>query len=460
MLRLWNSLSRYEKALIILFALTIPFVHAQVRGDGIGYYAHARSLLINHNLEFRGEWHDPRKEIMNLPLDGRHVVRNPITETGHLPNYWSVGPAVMWAPFLVAAHATVLGLNRLGWQISADGRSWPYLWAMAGASTLYVFTGLFLSFSLARRYAEERWAFLATLGIWLGTTLLIYIYVDPSWSHGQSVFCTSLFLWYWLRTRASRSNEQWVVLGLISGLMLDVRFDSIVFLIAPLEDSLSSCYHAWRTRQTAPHLLPNVIYSSVLYAMSVVVGFLPTLITRQIIFGSPLRFGVYTSQPWNWTSPAFVGVLFSSNHGLLVFTPVLVLAIAGLFLLSRGPYPEAKTYIAIALAFYCLISFFPWWDSTVGLGNRYFIALTPIFIVGLAYAFSRAARFWTNARAATWRFGTILVLLVIWNLGLVYQWCTFMLPIRTQVYWEEVLYNQFRVVPVKLLEDLARKRPN
>lgn len=457
MLRFWKSLSGYEKALLILFALTIPFVHAQVRGDGVGYYAHARSLLIDHNLNYAGDWHDPRKEIMNLPLDGRHVVRNPITETGHLPNYWSVGPAVMWSPFLVVAHLTVLGLNRLGWQINADGRSWPYLVAMAGATTLYGFAGLFLSFKLARRYAEERWAFIATLGIWLGTTLLIYIYVDPSWSHAQSVFCSALFLWYWLKTRDSRTNQQWIILGLISGLMIDVRFDSVVFLLAPLLESLSAYYHAWRERQNAPHALWSLFYSNALFVMSVVIGFLPTLITQQILFGSPLRFGVYTRQPWNWTSPAFLGVLFSSNHGLLVFTPILVLALVGLILLTRSTHPEGKTYIAITLAFYCLISFFPWWHSTVGLGNRYFIALTPIFVIGLAYTFSRSARFWEDARAATWRVGTVTVLLVVWNLGLAYQWCTFLMPSRTQVYWDEVLYNQFRVVPVQLLQDLAKK---
>ncbi len=456
MLRFWRSLSRYEKALIILFVLTIPFVHARVAGDGVGYYAYARSLLIDHNLQFAGDWDNPAKELLCILLDGR-LIQNPITKTGHLPNFWSVGPAMLWSPFLVAAHLTVLVLNRLGWQVSADGRSLPYLVAMAGATALYGFTGIFLSYRLARNYVQERWAFLATLGIWLGSSLPVYIYVDPSWSHAHSVFCTSFFLWYWLRTRKSRTNKQWVILGLISGLMIDVRFDSVVFLLAPLLESLSGYYGAWRSRQNAPQLLRRLSYTNVLYATSVLVAFLPTLVTRQIIFGSPLGFGMYTSQPWNWTSPAFVGVLFSSNHGLLVFTPILVLAIAGLFMLCRSAYPEGMTYVAITLALYCLISFFPWWHSTVGLGNRYFVSLTPIFVVGLAVTFSRAVRVWRDARAATWRVGTITVLLLVWNLGLVYQWSTYLIPVRTQVYWDEVLYNQFRVVPGQLLQDLAKR---
>ena len=456
MVKFWRSLSRYEKALLILFALTIPFVHAQVSGDGVGYYAYARSLLIDHNLQFAGDWHDPKNELLNVYLDG-HIIPNPITKTGHLPNFWSVGPAMMWAPFLVAAHWAVLGLNRLGWHINADGYSWPYLVAMASATILYGFAGLFLSYRLARIYVEERWAFLATLGIWLGGSLPAYIYVLPALSHAQSAFCSALFFWYWLRTRNTRTYRQWIVLGLISGLMIDVRFDSIVLLLAPLLESLSAFAAAWRIRQTEPHSLRKLSFSNVLYALAVVVAFLPTLITRQIIFGNPFRFGVYTSQSWNWTSPAFLRVLFSTSHGLLVFTPILVLAIVGLFLLLQGGYPEAKTYLAVTLAFYCFISVCPWWHGTIGLGNRYFISLTPLFVVGLAVTFSRAVRIWGEARAAMWRLGTITALLVIWNLGLIYQWSTMLLSTRNEVRWDEVVYNQFRVVPGQLLQDIGER---
>ncbi len=364
---------------------------------------------------------------------------------------------MLWSPFLVAAHLAVLGVNRLGWHISADGRSWPYLLAMASGTALYGFTGIFLSYRLALNYVQERWAFLATLGIWLASSLPLYIYVHPSLSHPHSVFCTSLFLWYWLRTRGSRTNQQWVILGLISGLMLDVRFDCVVFLLAPLLESGAAYCAAWRDRQNAPQLLRSLSYANVLYAAGVLVAFLPTMVTRQIVFGSPFDFGMYTSQSWKWTTPAFLGVLFSSNHGLLVFTPILVFALAGLFMLCRSTYPDGVTYLSITVALYCLISFFPWWDSTVGLGNRYFLSLTPIFVVGLGVTFSRAVRIWRDARAATWRLGTITVLLVMWNLGLMYQWSTYLMNVRGQVYWEEVLYNQFRVVPGQMLKDLAER---
>ena len=50
-LRLWKP-DKYEKILIVLFLLTIPLSNPWVRGDGVGYYAYARAMLIEHQPGF------------------------------------------------------------------------------------------------------------------------------------------------------------------------------------------------------------------------------------------------------------------------------------------------------------------------------------------------------------------------------------------------------------------------
>ncbi|MGD0956757.1 MAG: hypothetical protein ABR953_07980 [Candidatus Acidiferrales bacterium] len=45
----------------------------------------------------------------------------------------------------------------------------------------------------------------------------------------------------------------------------------------------------------------------------------------------------------------------------------------------------------------------------------------------------------------------VSALLVLWNLGLVFQWSAGLLP---NSHFDEVLYNQFRVVPGELLHTL------
>ena len=432
--------------------MSLPFIHPQVRGDGIGYYAYARSLLIDHNLQFKDDWKAPNFPPTNRIRDkaGHIVAYNHYTKTGHIPNLYPIGPAILWAPFLIPVHLSVLGARHIGSMVAADGFSRPYLVAMAFATALYGFVGLLLSFRLARCYFEERWALWATIGIWFGTSLPVYMYVDPAWSHADSVFAVALFLWYWNRTREIRTITQWFTLGLISGLMLDIYFANAVFLAVLFPEFLFACRSAWLEpgRNHGPQ--QSVVRSHLLYVAGTLVSFLPTLITRTIIFGQPFALGGYSDEPWRWGSPAFLAVLFSPSHGLLSTTPILIPAIFGLFLLCRR-VPQVGTPLAIsALAFYILIAVYPWWNGVISFGNRFFISLTPVFILGLSTAFSEFACRWGNPQEAARRIVTVSMLLIVWNLGLVFQWAVGMLPSLGPIYWDEVLYNQFRVVPGEL----------
>ena len=54
----------YEKTLLFLFLLTLPFVHPAVEGDGVGYYAYLRSPLIDRNFQFSSDFKDPKNELL------------------------------------------------------------------------------------------------------------------------------------------------------------------------------------------------------------------------------------------------------------------------------------------------------------------------------------------------------------------------------------------------------------
>jgi hypothetical protein len=451
------TFSRAEKTLIVVFLLTLPFIQPRVRDDGIGYYAFARSLLVDHNLQFRGDWKDPRGVPTLIERDnlGRPAAFRSSTSTGHIPNFYPVGPAMLWSPFLVLTHGAVLAARRLGSSsVAADGFSRPYLIAMATSTALYGFLGLWLSFQLARDYFEESWALAATLGIWFASSLPVYMYADPSWSHAHSVFAVSLFLWYWHRTREQRTLFQWITLGLIAGLMLDVYFANSVFLVVPLLEALPVYRRAVTEGNHPAGRVMNVLSRHLAFCVAVLAAFAPTLIIRQIIFGHPLAVGAYANSPWNWTHPAFWSVLGASQHGLLSSTPILIPAIVGIFWLPRRVPVMGRALAVAALAFYLLIAVYPWWDGIESFGNRFFVSLTPIFILGLAAAFSEFARRWRDPLGARRRVATVLAMLILWNLGLVFQWGTGLMPSVGPVYWSEVLYNQFRVVPGEVLRAL------
>lgn len=440
-------MSAREKILLALFVLTLPLVNPWVRGDGVGYYAYARSLLIERRLNFEKDWQHGNESFAmgRVGSDGR-VLPSEYTATGHIANNWSIGPALLWAPFLAVTHASVLLSDRMGAHIPADGFSRPYMVTMAFATWFYGFLGLWISFCLARKYFGERWAFLATLGIWWATSFPVYAYFNPSWSHAHSAFAVALFLWYWNRTRAARTLPQWMLLGVFSGLMVNVYYANGVVLLVPLLEAISPYWKAWRGSPPDGRAVPQLFFRHLIYLGVFLIALLPTLISREVIYGSQLHTGYPTVKDWAWNSPAFWSVLFSSDHGLLSWTPILFLAFVGLGYFRRVDRSFATYLIVVLVAFYAVISLHPAWDGLSSFGNRFFVSLTPIFILGLAALFDSLSRAWGDRRAMTIAAGLTCVL-VVWNLGLIYQWGTHLIPARGPISWRAAAYNQVAVVP-------------
>ena len=446
------TLNGYDKLLILIFVLTLPLVNPWVRGDGVGYYAYARAIVVNHSLQFEPDWLRANPSFYLGRIDALgHLRADQYTRTGHVDNHFTIGPALIWIPFLAITHAVVLGVDHLGARIPADGFSWPYIDTMAFITALAGFLGLFLSFRLARKYFSERWAFLSTLGIWFASSLLVYMYFNPSWSHAHSAFTVALFLWFWDRTRATRTLSQWLLLGLIAGLMLDVYYPNALFLLVVLVELAVTAARIFRSRLSSKtREFRALVFGSSLFAAALVFAFLPTLISRSIIYGSPFSTGYTEVGIWHLTNPLLGQVLFSSDHGLFSWTPILLLASAGLFLVVRRDRVLGWAVVFSALAFYFLIATYPDWDGISSYGNRFFVSLTPIFILGLTALLAASEKLVRNSRVA-WRAAIAgIALLVLWNLGLLFQWGMHLIPDRGPISWSEMASNQFRVVPVDL----------
>ena len=94
--------------LTALFLLSLPFVNPWVRGDGVGYYAYARALLIDHDLNFEQDWLHGNASFVEGRVDARgQILPSQYTSTGHLDNHFSAGPALLWSPFLTLTHGIV-----------------------------------------------------------------------------------------------------------------------------------------------------------------------------------------------------------------------------------------------------------------------------------------------------------------------------------------------------------------
>ena len=440
--------SRYaERTLFVLFLLSLPLLNPWVRGDGVGYYALVRAPLIEHSLDFSHDYQSANARFRDARLDEHGEARSTFrTPTGHLDNHFAVGPAILWSPFLLLAHFLVLIARVLGSAVPADGFSSPYRFAMAFATGLYGFLGLVLSFRLARKYVADLWAFVATIAVWWASSLPVYMYFNPSWSHAHSAFVVALFLWYWHETRPARSLSQWLVLALISGLMLNVYYANTMLLAVLVSEALTDYLAAFR-RNPSALAVRGLVMRHFLFCAVVLACLLPTFITRQIIYGSPFASGYIPLRDWLWRSPVFFQVLFSSNHGIFAWTPILIFSFIGLLLFARRTPAVGFPFLAAVLAFYFFISCYPDWAGISSFGNRFFVSLTSLFILGLALFLDRISQFFPATRPVLLASSVILACFILWNLGFLFQWGIHLVPARGPIDFPHMARNQFTVVP-------------
>ena len=452
------KLTKYECILAVVFLLTLPLSNPWVRGDGVGYYAFARALLIEHNLNFVKDWQEANPSFRMGRVDAEgYLLPQQYTRTGHVDNHFSIGPAILWSPFLIVAHLGVLSYDALGGLVPADGYSRAYTYAMAFGTALYGFLSLWISFLLARKYLPERWAFLATIGIWFASSLPVYMYFNPSWSHAHSAFMVALFVWYWDRTRGTRTWAQWAGLGAVAGLMLDQYYINGVVLLIPLIESLE---HYWRARR-APFSRPvgELFIGNILFSAVMIIFFLPTLVTKKIIYGNYLQTGY--EHLWDWKSPYLLKVMFSSEHGLFSWTPVLLFAVVGFFFLRRADKALARYSAITFTAFLYVVGSYVDWHGLSSFGSRFFVSLTVLFVLGLAALVDKAARVW-GERRTEWMAVAVTTALIAWNFGLIFQWGTHLIPARGPISYRAAAYNQVMVVPERaaatLKSYLTRRR--
>ncbi len=439
----------------MLFLLSLPMLNPWVRGDGVGYYAFVRAPLIEHSLDFTRDYQQANTSFRENRLDkyGQPTAEFR-TRTGHLENHFTVGPAILWAPFLVVTHIGVLVARSLGSAVAADGFSSPYRIAMALATAFYGFLGLLISFRLARKYVEETWALLATLAIWWASSLPVYMYFNPSWSHAHSAFVVALFLWYWHETRDSRTLRQWIILGALAGLMLDVYYaNAMVFVILPFE-ALREYAAAFRRATPSTPRVSQLIARHLVFCIALFICLLPTFIVHRIIYGNASETGYIPIGQWSWTSPNLLSVLFSANHGLISWTPILLFAAIGLFAFWRSVPRVGATFLAAALAFYYFIASYPDWAGISSYGSRFFVSLTPLFILGLAVFLERVTRIFRTPRAALAAACVFLACFVFWNAGLMFQWGSHLIPARGPISFPQMIRNQFLVVPRQITAQL------
>jgi hypothetical protein len=413
--------------------------------DEIQYFSYLRSLWFDHDVSFENEYQYFYDQNIGRG-EGFHATFLELsTESGRRPSFATIGCALLWMPFYAAGHAVAIARG-----YPADGFSYPYVAAVAYGSAFYGFTAILLSIGAARRIVGHGLA--AGMLVWIGTPLLFYMYVSPPYSHACSAFGVALFVTVWLRARESWSIRGAIALGLSGALMAMVREQDAFLAIGPAVDFLISAAAGGRAGMKVEQAV-SMLWIAAVALIAFAIGLLPQLFAYKALNGHFGPSGLVVRK-MSWNAPHAFDVLASPHHGFFIWTPLAVLAIAGLIMLALRRSSSARRIAGCALLMVAAQVYVSGsvesWTVAGAFGQRRFVALTILLTMGLAAVL---AAVWRGPWKAPAAIG--IALCVWWNVALIAQFGTGLMD-RQHLDVRKNAYDAFVTVP-RMIPELAAR---
>lgn len=334
--------------------LVLTFVPI-VRSDGTGYYAYARALVYRGDLVMDETFTD-------YPVYLRR------TETGLLANPWSAGPAMLW----IGPLALYRLVNGGGGHDQGAYAVVCLISAWAGIGTMLI------AYRCARRWYTPAASLIGAIGSFYGSTLWYYSMREGGFAHALSAFVCALAILTWLRLREQPSLGRWIAFGTAAGLVVLIYWATILLLIAPCLGILALMFTARRDYRQ----IIAIIGHCLLAALIALLVFSPQLIVWNAIYSTPVAKPPGT--PSLVLSEPHIIDLFTARMGLVRWTPLAMIGLAGLLLVVwRNPL----TGFALIIAAFIYISYnglLDVWDGGGSFGTRRLTSLALWYALGLA----------------------------------------------------------------------------
>jgi hypothetical protein len=410
--------------LIAFGVLFKPWIHGF---DTVAYFSWLHTVVIDGNLNVGDEF-----------THYGYGAERGVTPTGYTYSEWAVGTAVLWLPFYLFMHGLTYGGRSVGFDVGVSGYETHYIWAISLASALYAFIGILITYRLCREFFTWFISLLAVIMVWLSSSLVFYMYSHPLMSHANDTFAYALFIYVWYKTQRQQNWSGAILRGAAAGLCALVRQMNAVFVLVIL---LEYIIEVLSNRQQIKSGLLKIMACSIAWWLV----YSPQLIVWRIVFGSWLVLNPYASGVgvhFDWLHPHILEVLFSTNRGLFLWTPLMLPATIGWIYLWRSHYRLTLLLVACFLLQLYVVASWGVWGGAAAFGQRFFTNMAPAFMLGLAALLTQLRR-WV---ALKWLI-IIGVFCVIWNSLLIIRYILEDVPRGGDVPLIYLIVGQFTAIP-------------
>ncbi|MCX6277611.1 MAG: hypothetical protein NT004_05910 [Bacteroidetes bacterium] len=359
----------------------------------LSWYFHKDSARFNNRNEL---WSDRAGYYIYLPatffyhFDARKMPSDLDIRTGggfsldslknKIDTKYTYGVALMLSPFFLSAHliSLITGFD------DENGFSMIYMRMMALAGVVYLILGLWLLHRFLIGYFPAKISLFVVFIIFSATNLFYYSLIDGMMSHVYSFFLFALFLFSLRNFQISHEYRFFLLICLSL---------AVAILIRPTNILPGLCLFFWDAgsragvmRRFKQFMQPRywLTFPAILFLI-----FLPQLIYWKYLSGNFLHFSYRDEGFSNLRNPRIAEVLFSPLNGLMAYTPLVILMVAGILIMfiqkKQNRWLVASLFILVTM----VCASWKMWYFGCSYGQRSFIEYYTILAVPLAWLITK-----------------------------------------------------------------------
>jgi hypothetical protein len=388
------SFNRHSKAEVFDY-------HSEIFSDKSGYYIYLPALFVYN---FQADKLPPKIELKTgngFSIDSLH---------NKIVTKYSYGVALMQSPFFIVTH---LLAKKLGYPNT--GFSLIYNKMLDIAGVFYVDLAFIFLYFFLIRYVPKKIALISLGCIFLGTNLFYYSIFETGMSHIYSFFLFSVFLFFTgfmfpklAPGEKPRHNTALnIIFGFTIGLIIMVRPVNVIFL--PV---------FFLFNQPCFGDVKNILKSILIIAFSATIIIIPQVIYWKYLSGHFFMYSYPNEGFTNFFPPKIGYWWLSTNNGLIPYTPLVLLILAGLFMMRK----LCTRLSLVLLIYFIFISyiFSSWWCWNYGcsFGCRSFVEFYALFSLPFCYFI----KYMLENKIRVYILTSLLIFCVVWNLKLTFSY--------------------------------------
>ena len=373
-----NKLSLLALSVVVAAALTLTIVFFPtniISWDVFGYYLYLPQLFIYNDLGINNI--DNLNSIVETYNNTATLYQIWQTETGDWLIRYTSGQAIMFAPTFFIAHAAALLTD-----FPADGFSLPYQIGLLAGCFIYFVVALELLRHILLHFFNDKITALTILLLFFGTNLLANTIFNIAGIHSQLFFLYTIIILFTIRWHENQTWKNILPIAFATGLVIITRPTDVICLLIPLLWNVFDKKSFKAKFELLSSHLPQLIVST---AIVCAIGSLQMVYWK--IFSGHFLIDSYNNpaEGLDFLFPHLYGVLFSFRKGWFVYTPLMLVAMAGFIVMwhrNRKVFTALFTFMLLDIY---LVSCWSCWWYAVSFSQRAFVQAYVVMAIPLGF---------------------------------------------------------------------------